>query len=182
LISLIGSHFDDAGDRRQFRRSIRYLKRWKDKRFPSEGNAAPIGIGITVAAYYWFTPERPLLDPFANARQDDDLRALTSFVNAMLQRFTTVDHDGEMAERLRVRLPVRPQNDVFEKMTNHQMSDFAEKLESLQQTLNEAIDEVDPVEACENLQSQFGEDFHVPEASETAQRRRRAIVSSGTSA
>lgn len=181
LIALIRDHFDDTGQRKQFRRVVRYLKRWKDVKFSSEGNAAPIGIGITVAAYYWFTPKRTLVDRFANTYRDNDLLALQSFVNVMLQNFTLVACDGEAVERLCVTLPVRPHNDLFEKMTNRQMSDFKEKLESLKQTLDEAQSEVDPVEACEKLQLQLDE-FPVPDPSETAQKRARAIVSSSSSA
>jgi predicted nucleotidyltransferase len=56
LLSLIREYSSDPADRRQFRRVIRYLKRWKDLTFPSDGNGAPIGIGITVAAHRWFQP------------------------------------------------------------------------------------------------------------------------------
>ena len=44
-------------ERDQFRRTIRYLKRWKDLHFSQKGNAAPTGIALTVAAYHWFKPE-----------------------------------------------------------------------------------------------------------------------------
>ena len=42
---------DDAKeDREQFRRIIRYFKRWKNKKFSSSGNAEPPSIGITLIA------------------------------------------------------------------------------------------------------------------------------------
>jgi hypothetical protein len=122
LITTINNRFGDEDDREQFRRVIRYLKRWKDFKFPSDGNAAPIGIGITVAAYYWFSPNRVLIDTIKNKYKDNDLNALRSFVDQMLWQFRTVDHDGELAERLVVTLPVQPYNDLFKKMSNLQIN------------------------------------------------------------
>jgi hypothetical protein len=45
-------------DAAQFRRVVQYLKRWKDVHFPAEGNAAPVGIGLTLLAYQNFSPVR----------------------------------------------------------------------------------------------------------------------------
>jgi hypothetical protein len=185
FIKLINNRFADENDHRQFRRVIRYLKRWKDFKFSSNGNAAPIGIGITVAAYLWFSPRRVLIDFFGNKYKDNDLNALSSFVDQMLRQFRTVDHEGEQAERLIVTLPVPPYNDLFKKMSNLQMSDFKRRLEELRGVLKEVEGkeaDPDPVEACKKLQSQFGDDFLVPEVNETAQRKSLAIVSSSASA
>jgi hypothetical protein len=66
-------------------------------------------------------------------------------------------------------------------MTNLQMKNFKEKLESLYDVLVEAENEADPVEACEKLHKQFGDDFPVPELKETGQVRGPAIVSSSSS-
>ena len=183
LIELVRNRFSDEEDRKQFRRVIRYLKRWKDIQFPSDGNAAPIGIGITVAAYHWFSPQHTLVDPFQNKHRPDDLSALRTFVDQMLWNFRLVDHNGELAERLIVCLPVQPGTDLFEKMTNLQMVSFKQKLEELRGVLQEAEDqEADPVEACKQLQTQFGSEFPVPEPSETAERKTPAIISSSSSA
>jgi hypothetical protein len=38
-------------DRKQFRRVVRYLKRWRDRNFSEGGHAAPVGGGLTVATY-----------------------------------------------------------------------------------------------------------------------------------
>lgn len=182
LIEIIRNRFANPDERKQFRRVIRYLKRWKDIKFPSDGNAAPIGIGITVAAFYWFLPQRMLIDAFQNKYKDDDLRALSLFVNSLLNNFRLIYYNNELAERLAVQLPVQPYNDLFEKMTNLQMSNFKQRLESLRTVLDEAEQEADPAKACEKLQKQFGDDFPVPELSETSRRKSPAIVSSSSSA
>lgn len=181
LTELIKDRF--AGeDGNQFRRTIRYLKRWKDVKFASNGNAAPIGMAITVAAYYWFRVNKELVDPFQGKYKYNDLKALKQFVDSMLGNFSTVYYDGDWVERLTVTLPVQPGSDLFSKMTNQQMKVFKEKLEGLSDVLQDAEDEVDPVEACKKLQKEFGDDFPVPEKSETAQKKAAAIVSSSSSA
>lgn len=183
LIEAIRTRYDNEDDRSQFRRVIRYLKRWKDVQFPSDGNAAPIGIGITVAAYYWFAPSRQMVDAFQNKYKYNDLSALRQFVGRLLGQFSSTYHDGEQAERLQAFLPVRPYNDLFEKMTNLQMANLRAKFSSLRETLEAVEDqEVDPVDACKKLQSHFGADFLVPEPAKTAERRAPAIVSSSSSA
>jgi len=180
LISKVRNRFsgDDAA---QFRRVIRYLKRWKDLRFPSNGNAAPVGIGITISAYNWFAVQKTV-DAFAGTSKYDDLLALEVFVRETIQRFRLGIFNGEMAERLEAFLPVEPYNDVFSKMTNSQMKEFKAKLEALLEAIIEAKNEVDPVEACEILRRKFGDDFPVPEKKETAQVTVKAMASGSSSA
>jgi hypothetical protein len=181
LIQLIKNCCQDKDDAKQFRRIIRYLKRWKDVKFSSEGNAAPIGIGITVAAYYWFVPKKSV-DAFQNIVKYDDLNALRCFVRSILDHFQHVYSNGELVERLEVLLPVPPSSDLFEKMTDNQMADFKEKLTSLLDAVEEAQQTADPSKACKRLRQQFGDDFPDLKEEETAQKQQRAIISSSSSA
>jgi hypothetical protein len=170
----------EGKDRDQFRRVVRYLKRWRDVAFPTNGNSAPIGIGLTVAALNWFTPHKSLVNVFENKYAYCDLDALLSLVNGMLDNFRpSVIHF--FASRLRVELPVEPGGDLFHKMTSKQMGNLKEKLTALRDTLEAARGETDPQVACELLRKQFGDDFPVPTKEETAQVRKRAISSSGAS-
>ncbi len=182
LIAKINNCLADADDRCQFRRVIKYLKRWKAIKFPTEGNAAPIGIGVTVAAYYWFTPQKTLVDAFANKYAYNDLKALMMFVRVMLDNFVWIQHDDELVQRLKVVLPVEPFNDLFKKMTNPQMVNFKDKLERLYSVLQDAEEEADPHEACKILSAELGKDFPIPNISETAQKKAPAIISSSASA
>jgi hypothetical protein len=182
LMELIKNHFQDSEDEKQFRRTIRYLKRWKDLKFSSDGNAAPIGIGITVAAYYWFVLKRSI-DPFNFQRKYDDLEALGCFVQAMISHFQPKYVDGTRYERLEVKLPVGPYCDLFKKMTDGQMTVFKEKLVALLDTIHEAQKKADPNAACKLLHDeQFGDDFPIPDRPSTGQKRPPAIVSSSSSA
>ena len=181
LIDLIKNRFQDQDDE-QFRRIIRYLKRWKNLKFSSDGNAAPIGIGMAVAGYYWFSPKR-INDSFNNTRRYNDLDALGCFVQTVISQFQLRYENGRWVERLQVTLPVAPGCDLFDKMTDLQMVDFKEKLSSLLDTIQEAQRLADPKKACQLLKDeQFGKDFPVPSQTATAQQRPPAIISSSSSA
>lgn len=181
LISLVDGRFS-GDDAKQFRRVIRYLKRWKDIKFPADGNAAPIGIGITIAAYHWFRTVKTLTDVATGTYKYQDDQALKQFLMAVIDQFKTVYNDGEWAERLKVDLPVAPYNDLFKKMSNNQMSQFKEKLEAILVNVDEAMYETDPHEACKKLRRVFGDDFPVPEKKNTAQALAPAFISGGSSA
>lgn len=164
----------EGSERAQFRRVVRSLKRWKDENFSSDGNAAPIGIGLTVATYDDLVPR--FFDPVA--ADPDDLRALRDLVSAILQRFHQVwdETEQKMVSRLEVKLPVEPWSDLFDQMTNRQMENFEAKLERLEEALDYALDAVDPVDACEELRKVFGDDFPVPEKEDTGKKTEAPAV------
>ena len=89
---------------------------------------------------------------------------------------------NNFSDRLRVYLPVEPYSDLFEKMTDNQMASLKEKLGNLLEALDSAIDEVDPVKACETLKKVFGDDFPIPEKPETGEKKHRAIATASASA
>lgn len=183
LCAVIDNRFANRDDAKQFRRCIRYLKRWRDFKFSPDGNVAPVGIGITIAAFQWFSPERSLVDPVANTYWYNDLVALRCLVEQMLGHFSPSYHDNELADRLSVALPVTPYDDPFRRMTNIQMANFKRKLAQLREVLSYAEQrEVAPEEACERLQNVFGDEFPVPDKDETGKRKGVAILTSSTSA
>jgi hypothetical protein len=181
LTDLINEHYS-GDDHKQFVRVIRYLKRWKNKNFKIDGNAAPVGIGLTIASYDYYVPKKDLVDPFANKYKYNDLASLKNVVSRMINDFATYYDGDKTSERLKTYLPVAPRCDIFEKMTDLQMADFKKQLNSLLDSLNSAEEEVDPVTACETLRKIFGDDFPVPEKSDTAQKKGPAIITSSSSA
>lgn len=155
-------------DRDQFRRVVRYLKRWKDRTFPREGNAAPRGIGLTAAALQWFAVAKQY-DPVANRSHYRDLSALSSLVSAMR---------SNASPRLVVKLPVSPYDDLFRRMNDEQMSVFRAELDALDGGLRGALLDPDDGSTSATLRRFLGDDF--PEAkSSTSRRVGSAIVSSG---
>jgi hypothetical protein len=178
---ITGKYSND--DAQQFRRVIRALKRWKDLRLSEYVRAAPKGIALTVAAYHWFEVSSKK-DSFANSVKYDDVEALRGLVSQMLDKFQAVwsDEAKEFLPRLCIQLPIGPHSDLCDNMSNASMRGFQERLEQLLGALKKAQEDVDPHTACKELREQLGDDFPVPEKSETAQKRDKAITSSGNSA
>lgn len=158
----------EGDDHKQFVRVIRSMKRWKDNNFSATGSERPIGIGITVCAMKWFSPEKEWTD--VSQYNYNDCLALRNLVHLMLDNFSNyISKDGKSKTlRLVVRLSVLPQNDLFEKMTDAEMENFRKKLIRLRDSLNIAMEEKSLKKACKILESEFGEDFHVPDEDEEA--------------
>lgn len=175
------ARFESGPDRDQFRRVVRYFKRWKDYNFDTSGHAAPTGISLTVGCYDEmqlafadaFTKESPV-----------DLNAMRSAVTRLLNRFQWVWDEslGRNVRRIKMPLPVEPWNDVLARMMGKQMEDFEAKLKTLRDALESAANDPDPVEACKTLQKVFGPDFPVPERKDTAKKHAPAVASSSSSA
>lgn len=178
LIKTIKENLSDENDRKQFRRVVRYLKRWKDNEFISV-NGKPTGIALTSCVYHWLDIQKET-DSFDGRTTYKDLDALINIVSNMIYKFVNeyvlVDGEYKFMPRLRVYLPVDPKPELFEKMTSKQMETFKEKLEELLASLEEAKGKTDPTEAAEILQKQFGDDFPIPTKSSTGKKAMAAAV------
>jgi len=184
LMSWVENRFSNGDHEIQFLRVIRALKRWKTEKFKTDGNNAPSGIGLTIAASSWFSP-KVVRDTFAGKTTFDDLGAMRALVSTMVAGFQLngSKEDGSPLYRLAVPLPVPPGKDIFDRMTVGQMTTFRERLMQLEERLAEVTKEVDPVVACELMRKDFGEEFPVPDKSGTGQRGGGpAIASVGVSA
>ena len=127
MVKLMGRYSGDEAA--QFRRVVRYLKRWKDYNFATDGNAAPVGIGLTIAAYERF-------QPIKSGATFDDLSALERVVSSMNSSFYTVYEGGQYLWRLIAKMPASPHDDVFLRMSSKQMTAFREKLGKLSENLS----------------------------------------------
>jgi hypothetical protein len=138
----------------QFRRVIRYLKRWKSAHFSKEGHAAPTGLSLTVAAYRWF---RPMKNNTRQGPEEDDLAATSALVGAIRQGFSQVWDSslGKHVPRLALQFPHQPHDDVLARMSNQQMLEFHLRLEKLSAWLQEARSTQNPAP----LQRAFGPQF-----------------------
>lgn len=164
--------FDDEDERAQYRRIIRYLKRWKNKVFKSNGNSEPPGIGITLLAYEKFEPKYKITDYVTLSREYNDLDALIYLVQQIKSMFLYQTYkNNRLLYRIKLNLPVTPKTDVFFKMTDIQMTDFKDKIEELLNNLNEVKNEAEVVEQCKKLKDIFGDAFEVPEKKATAKKQ-----------
>ncbi|WP_284213692.1 nucleotidyltransferase domain-containing protein [Comamonas jiangduensis] len=167
--------FEESDQLAQYRRCIRYLKRWREVQF--RGAGAPLSIALTVAALHWFRPN------FGASGKPVDLLAMLDWVETMLAQFTNeYSVDDGFHLRMKVVLPVEPYTDLMAKRTAAQMQNFKDKLAALRDALQEAYDEDLPEDACKHLKKQFGDDFKIPEKSETAKAVSAAVISTGNSA
>lgn len=159
------SFTDDA--KKQFKRVVRYMKKWKDISFDSSGNSRPPSVGITIAAVDLFSYKQSY-NPLSGKFKDDDLNALKDFINKFKSRFTlTWDiEEEEYLYAIEYNLPVQPYTNVFSKMSKKQMDTFYKQLDKLENALIEAEDNNDPHEACTALSKYFGDKFPIPESAE----------------
>lgn len=173
LTELICKRFDAAADRDQYRRCIRYLKRWRDVKFSS---GAPLSIALTVAAYYWFRPNKTTNGTYI------DLLAMKDWANAMLSQFTTAWTAEGLHSRLEVTLPVTPGVDLMGWMTRSQMESFKTRLTELRDALQKSYEETLPEEASKMLSKEFGDKFPIPEKAATARAVTAPAIGTGSSA
>lgn len=172
LKNKINNRFPDPDESKQFKKVIRFIKRWKDFKFQNTVDGKPIGIAITALTYNGFVPCFDF-DIFSSEKTPNDFLATKKFVQYFINQFDWLDE-------ITVKLPVLPYNDLFEKMKKNQNQTkiLKGKLVNLNDSLDEAEKETDPVEACKILQKEFGEDFPVPDKNDTGQKRAKAIASS----
>lgn len=166
LIKEIRQKYSDKEDRRQFRRLVRYLKRWKDVQFNGSTYGRPTGIALTSVVYHHMHVKTEIVDFFSGAKKYRDSEALIHLISTFLSTFTTrwEFEDDKYIEYpyVEVKLPVAPYPNLLERMTLNQIKVFKEKLEKLLACLIEARDEVDSSDGATILRKQFGDDFPVP--------------------
>lgn len=167
LNSYINNSFS-GDDKKQFKRVVRYLKKWKDIKFASEtGDGTPPSIGITIIAADKFKAIQETNGITGN-KEYNDLKAMKYLVDELKGLFENklcID-EMELLYVIEYNLPVENKSNVFSKMTNKKMNKFYEKILKLQEALEFAINETDPNKACSELSKYFGDQFPIPESSE----------------
>lgn len=182
LTEKIMNKWEDTEQREQYRRIIRYMKRWKNLKFSSNGENEPPGIGITLLAYEKFTPQK--YDYLELDYKFDDLSALIKFVKEVKGMFMLAGYSYEKNEflyKIEYDLPVTPWTNVFCKMEDTQMTKFKVKIDKLLKDLEEVEKESDIVEQCIKLRNIFGDDFPVPSKEAESKFQRNFVPQSSAS-
>jgi hypothetical protein len=157
----------------QFRKCVRYLKKWKEKHFSNLGNNAPPSIGITIQsrnAFYTY-----------GYRKDEDLNVLINIAKQIKSSFQNkYDENNELKKNISIALPVEPYKDVYYKITLSQLDDFYNKIEALLEALEAAYAEDSEHEASKILRKVFGKDF--PLVEDSKQSKTKPVVVTGNNA
>ena len=162
LVNIIRNKFEDADDRSQFRRIVRYMKKWRNIMFSNTGNSAPTGIALTVLAYDRFVVKKKY-DQVPKTYKYDDFEALLSLVNNIKNSFS-VAYDIDTASFLhtiKIPLPVEPYSDLLAKMTTKQNDAFYDKTVEFSTKLDEVKNKTLLSEKCTILQEVFGDKFPI---------------------
>lgn len=189
LINYINEKYkgeEAAKDREQFRRVVRFVKRWKNKQFSSDGNAEPPSIGITLIAVDKFQASKTH-DYLEDIDVYDDLNALINFVNDIKNLFVFTGFSSEgramysISYNISNTLGFELNTNVFKKMTNIQMTNFKDKIEALITNLENVKNEADEIEQCKKLSKIFGDDFPVPDKKDASKQQMNYIPSTSSS-
>ncbi len=176
-----GDNSEEKEKRAQYRRVIKYLKRWKDVQFSSDGNNEPPGIGITLLVYELFEPSE--YDYLESRFIANDFEALKNVVFKIKNEFRDYyDFEkGVWYKKIEYKIPVEPYSNVFSKMTGAQMTRFWEKIDKLHDGLVEVSEESDLIKQCEKLAKLLGDDFPIPKKVDTSKKKSSAIAPSNVS-
>lgn len=139
----------------QFRRVVRYLKKWKLENYSAScsKDQMPPSIALTLIAGDKFIYQQ-------TDEQDDDMNALSRVVDGVMSLF---NYDVVSAQHtISYKLPVEPKSNVFYKMTPNSQNEFYEKWVKLSIGLHNAIKASEDYEAAKILQKILGEDFPLP--------------------
>ena len=151
----------------QFRRIVRYLKRWDDVAIPRESESKPSGLAYVLLCAHLLSPRQDV------DGRPDDRYALEQLANRA----------GKNAGRIVEAKPTPEHEDLFGRLSDQDMDSLKSRFRRLAECLREADAQPDPVEACKALRYVFGSDFPVPDPEETAQKTKSpAIVTSSSQA
>ena len=157
----------------QFRRCIRYLKRWREVRFNPDVARKVYSIGLTVLMKTNFVPR---LSPDG---KPDDLLSLRDTVEQILNS-GCFQPSSEDKFRIRVYLPKAPHRDIFTNSSIDTGTQLRNKLTRLSSKLTAALKETDERKQCVLLNEVFGDDFVVPEVNSNSSLIKPATKASKT--
>lgn len=155
----------------QFRRLVRYLKRWRDVQFSEMVAAKVFSIGLTVMVKECF------VSAFSTEGARQDMQALRKTVEAILASgYFTEEQAGKY--RVSVYLPTPPRRDIFHASSLDTGTQLRNKLMDLNNKLGEAERLSDERKQCQILNALFGDDFEVPEPPKGSSKTTKATYSS----
>ncbi|MXZ43813.1 MAG: nucleotidyltransferase [Gammaproteobacteria bacterium] len=155
----------------QFRRLVRYIKRWRDVQFSESVASKVYSIGLTVLV------KEQLQYSFSTEGARQDLQALINTVGAILDsNYFTEEETGKY--RVCVDLPKEPWRNIFDGSSLDTGTQIYNKLSRLKEQLIKAEGLSDEREQCKILNDLFGKDFEIPEPPKGGSKSEKAKYSS----
>lgn len=156
----------------QFRRVVRYLKRWNDRGMPFESKDKPSGIGLVLLTEQHLKSPKTTWDGMS-----DDRAALEQVAQAA--EYTV--------GRISITKPTPEYEDLFGSISESGMSDLKKRFGELRRALVDAKNASDVQTACKRLQEVLGTDFPCPDSDGGKKQEARkttapAVISSASSA
>lgn len=156
---------DKATQTDQFRRVVRYQRRWTDEEIPVESSAKPPGLAVVLLC---IEKLRPTLSWMGLPDDRAALEALAKEVSLT-------------AGRIVAKKPTPEYEDMFSCLSDEEMDSLKVRYGVMAKALREADEVTDPVEACRILEKIFGDDFPIPEVEETAKKTAAAAIVTSSS-
>lgn len=156
----------------QFRRVVRYLKRWNDKAMPFESKDKPSGIALVLLTEQHLTAPVTTWDGIS-----DDRAALERVAQAA----------GATVGRISIKKPTPEYEDIFGTISDDGMAKLKGRFTELRQALIDAKNEADLSKACKRLREVLGDDFPCPEPDDSKRGQAKktsapAVITSASSA
>lgn len=161
-------HGSASDKQSQYRRLVRYLKRWRDHQFSDSGADKVYSIGLTVMAKEHFE------DSFDEEGFRQDIIALRDTVKCVLNAAYFIQTTQDRYS-VQVPLPVQPWRDIFSGSSLDTGTQLRNKLINLRDKLTEAEGIDDERKQCIILNKLFGDDFEVPEPPTDPSKKARAV-------
>lgn len=163
---------DTATQTDQFRRVVRYLKRWNDHAIPLESKDKPSGIALVLLTEQHLKAPKTTWDGTS-----DDGAALEQVAQAA----------ENTLGRISITKPTPEYEDLFEGISDEAMTALKNSFGDLRQALVDAKNASDVQTACTRLREVFGDDFPCPgpdggKKGEARKTSAPAVVSSASSA
>jgi len=158
---------DSATQTDQFRRVVRCMRRWEDVHVPEGAEGKLAGLAFVLLCCDHLTVQRHL-----DGRPDDHLA-----LQLLAERL------GTWSGRLSAQKPTPEYEDMLAGLDDQQMDALKARFRQLAQVLSNARLSVDPVDACQKLRDELGDDFPVPTPEDSGKKTKApAIITSSTSA
>jgi hypothetical protein len=168
--SYIGSSSDKQD---QFRRLVRYVKRWRDHQFSDEVARKIYSIGLTVLIKECFSPS------FDDNGKPCDATALSQTLSNVFSRHYFVEQSEAGRYKVKVGLPVNPWRDIFHGSSVNTGTQLFNKMVRLRKKVDEALAENDEIRQCRILNEVFGDEFPIPDQTNESSTNKSAFATAG---